>query len=394
MASTQDRVNEESANSPTRLLRLGWERAAERAAGLLVTVTNVQVEILSLAEVISRLNADDLLICLAIRGRPSGVSAMDLQLRTAIVEMQTMGRLGNGPASERAVSAVDAALCGPVVDTFVRDVSSNADESELIGWLDLVRSKARIQDPRAASLMLESVKYRFVRIALDVGAGDRHGELTLAQALPPEVEYVGENNAPTGWQQELTGVVSTAPTQLHAVLHKMRLTLKDAESFEVGQVLPLHGCKVTDLKLTDSDGRTIARGRLGQVNGMCAIRIEDPETPEMHDVSPGGGAGLLEAGGMMAADAGPEMAMEMGAFDPDIDTGIDLPDPDMPAAMPLDIGDMDDAQSESDELPDIGGGGIALDLDFDPDAGAEDSDTGLELGDGFPMELPPLDDDD
>jgi flagellar motor switch protein FliM len=72
----------------------------------------------------------------------------------------------------------------------------------------------------------------------------------------------------------MSDVVMQTPTEVEAILGRLRLPLAIAEALKVGQVLPLLELDIGDVSLEASDGSRIANCRLGQSGGMRAVRVE------------------------------------------------------------------------------------------------------------------------
>ncbi len=91
-------------------------------------------------------------------------------------------------------------------------------------------------------------------------------------------------DAASDWAAAMAAAVGLAPAELHAVLHRMRLSLRQVDGFHVGQVIALPGITVGSVRLEATDGRLLARARLGQMAGLRAVRVQVPaaemsETP-------------------------------------------------------------------------------------------------------------------
>ena len=100
-------------------------------------------------------------------------------------------------------------------------------------------------------------------------------------------------DAASDWAAAMAAAVGLAPAELHAVLHRMRLSLRQVDGFHVGQVIALPGITVGSVRLEATDGRLLARARLGQMAGLRAVRVQLPAAPEMTETRPGALAGLL-----------------------------------------------------------------------------------------------------
>lgn len=261
--------------APARALRLAMVRAADHAVGLPLSVPDLTEEEGTLDDLLSRMDDGLLLIGLRRDAEPTGLVALDREARAAVVEMQTLGALSQHPAEARPSTSADAALARPLLETFLREAQAALDGSPLGDWLRSPTLGERVASPREAALLLPDGRYRTIRLALELGAGERQGlVLVLARTAeaPVEPDAVA---APT-----VAPLVLRAQTEVQAILHRLRLPLCEAEELTVGQVLSLPGVTVASVRL-ESGGVPLGPARLGQVGGMRAVRIETPLSPEL-----------------------------------------------------------------------------------------------------------------
>ena len=396
-----------SAVTPTRALRLAMARAAEQSVGLNLSVLGVTEEVMPLDEALESLAPEMMLLALGRGGDPVGLAAFDLQLRTATVEVQTVGALRPAPAAERRITDADAALCAPLVTGFLADLAQTALDTSLEGWADGVDAGVRLPDARAAGMILEDCVMRLVRLSLELGGSERQGELLVALASGPKAHPAKMSRKPPHFTEALRASVMRAPAELHAVLHRLPMSLRDVEGFKVGQVLPLTGVTVGSVRLEGPDGGCVGQARLGQVTGLRAVRIEQTARIEMRDAALGQhlsdavamaddlGAGLsmLGEGGALPGplqSGEPEMMPEMAGgadFGSAMDGGEDAQDFMAEAgfdAAPLgDLGMEDPGPAEAGETPGLG--------DFPPIGDFPDlSDAAEDGGDTFGFDATPM----
>lgn len=272
--------------TPARALRLAFARAAERAAGLAVAVLGVADEVAPLDDLLARLEPGLMLLGVE-RGGTAGLLALDAEARAAVVEAQTLGRPSAQAAEPREVTAVDAALATPLAQAFLDEAGAATAGTALDGWVGPARAGARLHSGREAALALPDGDYRAVRLTLDLGAGGRQGLclllLPVALRAPAPPLPAGED-----WREGLGEQVMAAPAEVLAVLHRLRLSLAEAEGLEVGLVLPLPGVTVASVRLQGPGGADLGPARLGQVAGMRAVRLEAPPPPTLGEIAPPG----------------------------------------------------------------------------------------------------------
>lgn len=283
MRSAQEVAREPVTSA--RALRLAMARSAERSVGLALTVIGVTEEVMPLDALLKQVDPAWMLMSIGADERLLGFAGLDLEARTAVVEVQTLGALRTAPAADRPVTASDAALCAPFVARFLSDFAVTSDGTPLSGWTDDLAAGARFADARAVGMVLPEADMRLVRLSLDLGTGDRQGMLALAlpvrrAALRPERTGPGP-----GFADLLQANLMQAPAVLTAVLHRLRLPLTAIDGFAIGQAIPLSGVTVRSVRLEGPDGTAVAEGRLGQITGLRAVRIETRGAAEIADVS-------------------------------------------------------------------------------------------------------------
>ncbi|KAA9005623.1 FliM/FliN family flagellar motor switch protein [Histidinibacterium aquaticum] len=315
------------AVTPARALRLAVARAVESVAGVEVSVGAVSEEVLDLDSLVADRTGAELILCLDGPAGLDGIAAIDGELRAALVEAQTMGRLSASPAPERPVSVADAALARPVIDAILGELLVAAAPTALAGWTEGLRAGARMESPRAVGLRLAEGSYRTVRLTVDLGVAEREGHLTLA--LPPERGEPNEEDE-GGWSDRMEEAVLGAPAALTAVLHRMPISYERLAALRQGALLPLEGVTVSSVRLEGPGGRLAARGRLGRVSGLKAVRVETPPPPELEDAEPGLSLpGAMETGDVEAAweppgDPPGEEELPAMSLDGDADPGGDF----------------------------------------------------------------------
>lgn len=270
--------------SPTRMMRRAMARAADKSVGLSASVLGIAQDDSSAEELIE--NAPEDWIVLGLRdGNEAGLTGLfliDPALRSALVEMQTMGNLLPASPEQRKVTGTDATLSVPFAINLLAeldDLGFGDDDVRTDGY-DI----GPIADIRTAGLVLTQGSYRFWRVTIQMGGTDSQGELMIAlrTAVDAPVAPVDTNE---NWSTAFQKSVVNAPADMEAVLTTLKLPISTIEDFEVGQVLPLAGTTVGSVTLVGPAGEAFAQARLGQVAGKRAVRIQD-HTLEMQDATP------------------------------------------------------------------------------------------------------------
>ncbi|MEL6685037.1 MAG: FliM/FliN family flagellar motor switch protein [Pseudomonadota bacterium] len=354
-----DEVAENPLTS-SRAVRLALTKAANDTVGLVLTVQSVAEEVTGLDDMLGTLAEELMLVGLERAGALTGLIALDMEMRAAVVEMETMGAVLTQRAEARAPTLTDKTLCDPLLQAFLAAFPLAVQDTPLQGWMDGVTLGGKVESTRAAGLILEDCDYRIVRLNVDLGVAERQAQLVivlpLVQTTAP-AEPVPE--APVDWDKTFHDSVSDAPASLNALLHRFPVSLATAEALQVGSVLPLPGCTVNSVRLLSPDGAEVAQAKLGQMGGYRAVRLEAAPVPQLAELS-----GAAVEGPMSLPDP---MDVDLAAGDPLtdeplLDGALDLPaglEPVMdeaPAEAPLDMDLMSDGMADLGDLP------------FDPDA--------------------------
>lgn len=272
--------------TPTRALRQAMTRAAERAVGLVLNVLGISQDVAPLDEILTRIEDDLLLTTLVNDAGPVGFLAVDLQTRAAVIEAQTLGRVSPQSAPARKPTTADMAMAEPFLAQFLTEVEQETCGTVLDGWVAGQRVLGRFADAREIGLTLGNGDYRVVRLTLDLGAGDRQGLIVLALPMPAPPAATPNHPLASDWSDTLAGNVMTSRAEVRAVLHRMRVPLRQVEAFELGQVLALPGVSVGSVRIETFESRLIGQARLGQMSGMRAVRIGPPSRQEMEEAGP------------------------------------------------------------------------------------------------------------
>ena len=120
--------------TPSRALRLAMIRAAQARVGMAVNVLGITEELVPLDDVLQLIEDEHLLLALDQDGVLCGLAGIDLQIRAAVIELQTTGMLRSTPADPRPVTATDAAMIAPLIAGFLAEVDKTTTGTALAGW--------------------------------------------------------------------------------------------------------------------------------------------------------------------------------------------------------------------------------------------------------------------
>ncbi len=128
--------------------RLAFARGARDGAGLMVDVVSMSVARRSLAELLELPPERALLALLDGPQGGLGLMALSAEVMSALIEMQTTGRVSAAPVLSRKPTRTDAAMVAGVVDRALEELESIlAEEADLI-WAGGFRYASFLEDPR------------------------------------------------------------------------------------------------------------------------------------------------------------------------------------------------------------------------------------------------------
>ncbi|MBT25178.1 FliM/FliN family flagellar motor switch protein [Thalassobius sp. S69A] len=258
--------------SPSRALRRALTRAAELGLQLPLTVTSVEEETLERDALLPHIEEGGLIVTLERDAGPPGVIMLDMQLLSALVEVQTLGRVFDKMASARPMTRTDAAVAMPLIDGTLTCFDQLLDGQENAAPLAGYHFGAWLRDLRRLQAQLPDGEYTLFHAQALIGAGEgREGRLILALpvvAPAPQPETPGEP-ASASIREE----VLDAPARLETVLHSAQMSLEQASALKPGDVLRLPLESLQEIHLHTGDRKIVATGVLGQIGGNRAVRL-------------------------------------------------------------------------------------------------------------------------
>ncbi len=361
VAASQDEKPSASGRSALRALRLALARGSAEELDMPLAVLGARQGRSTQDEIARLLTGDRLLIVLDGNGGSIGAMALDRALVSGLLQQQTMGRISNGTSDERPFTGTDAAMAAPLANGMLSRVAALTESAVDRHCFEGYRFGARAEDSRALLLILEADKFRTFTLVVDLAGGVLQGELSLIlpdrPPEPPKCET--EVQEETDADPASTGEFGGLRAELNAVVCRMKLPISELSALQPGDVIPLimpEGLNKT--RLHSITGQAVTLGRLGRINGLRAVRINECETPSGHPSMDNASEFQSEAEDSGKPDPGgnPEPLtydhQDEGLADlPDLPGIPDLPDlPDLPAPLPALIPGDDGAADESFDL--------------------------------------------
>lgn len=305
--------------------RLAFARAARDVIGLHVDVTGLRLARRGLAELLDLPPERALIALLDGPAAGLGMIAVAPEILSALIEMQTIGKVAPQPPAPRRPTRTDAAMVAGLIDRALIELESILAEEADLEWAGGFRYASFLEDPRPLGLLLEDQPYRVLSADLQVAAADpaaapRRGQVILAlpaegRGQRPAARRGGRGparEAGAGFSGALGEAVLAADCRLDAAICRLVLPLAQVMALAPGQVLTLTGAALDKITLSGIDGRPLAQARLGQQRGLRALRLT-----QTGDAGQDAGTGT---------DAGPDQGMAEGV-EVGMGGGLALDDP-------------------------------------------------------------------
>lgn len=211
-----------------------------------------------------------------------GLVVMDQALLGSMIEAQTMGRVMARPVPERRPTSTDAAMVADALDRvfalFESSVQALGVEDPAFGF----RYALPLDRANVITLSLEDAPHHLVSMELDLGGGARQGRLQLAfPGAWSAAQATGEVER-RSWSERMSAGLMASAVPIEARLTRLQMPIEEVTGLSPGDLVPVAREDLGRVRLVGPGGAAFARGRLGQVGGRRALRIEAPgaeETP-------------------------------------------------------------------------------------------------------------------
>ncbi len=278
--------------SAGRALRLALAQASQELAALDAVPGAAQDERTSVARLEERVGENALFMLLQGPNDGLGLAVVDPAMLAALVEIQTTGRVSPRPVEPRHPTLTDAVLCAPVVN---RTIELMAQQMEAVGEAERFagyRYVIALESPRAIAMTLPDIPYRLLNVPTEFGGGAKSGRLLLVLPFEPPrpVQSIGGavSGRASGFTDQLRAQVMETHAQLSATLFRIEMPLAQATALKPGAVLHIPRSALERVVLEDLEGRRVATGRLGQINGNRALRLnKEDASPQAQPAAQG-----------------------------------------------------------------------------------------------------------
>ncbi len=256
-------------------LRLAMARSADDLFDLAVSVIGALQARVSGDALAAHLSDDRMQVLLDGPGGQLGALSVDRVFLAALIQQQTMRKLTGAEPEERPFTATDAAMIAPLIDEVLKRAGELAEKANERACLEGFKFGARAEDARAVTLAMEADQFRVFDLTLEFADGPLQAAMTL---LLPETDTVDEELSENIIPQNSTGLgkaVESAHAELTAVICRMKLPLAELSAMQPGEVLPLVQDDLEHTDLMTITGEKVSSGRLGQISGIRAVRLNE-----------------------------------------------------------------------------------------------------------------------
>ena len=271
-------------------LQLGLARAGEDLWGLDVACSDVTQSLVDQQTALSHLDEDSLFLVLTAVDTTHALVAIERTVLAALIEIQTLGRVHETPLEKRPYTPTDAAMAWLYLDCVIRQFANSVEDREISQQISGYFLEENAEDLRAAGLWLPLGDYQLFSAKLDIARGKRAGSVQLLMPHrdlpPPKVEHKPTNSEP------VDNGFGLLPICLETVFTKVRMPLSMACNLSPGDFIPMPPDILNQAQLHAANGFVVASGKLGQMNGLRALRLGDgfmlsqaeEETPDHNTV--------------------------------------------------------------------------------------------------------------
>jgi flagellar motor switch protein FliM len=259
-----------------------WDMALRRAAqdtiALRMEVTQSSLRQMSLTEFLELPGARSLIGVLDGPAEAMGVVILSPEVLAGLIEVQTIGAVTDQPPMARKPTRTDASMVAGFLDCALTELDmSLVGQTEAV-WASGFRYASFLDDARALTLMLEDASWQVAEVEVSLAGGAKVGRIVLAlpamgRGSKGAKEIADQARRSAQFNADLREQIGHATASLEAILVRMQVDLAELLALGAEDVLPLFGASLDTVQIETMDGRRMATARLGQAQGMRALRI-------------------------------------------------------------------------------------------------------------------------
>ncbi len=196
----------------------------------------------------------------------AGLFVIDGALIDGLIEQQMLGRIMPTPRLDRPVTAIDAGLS----EGFVRATLSGLAKApaEITG----LTNQGPQKDLPTLRLALGEGQFDILSAKLNMGPGIKTGYFELWYPQEPARVVKPPSSGPN---PAIMDALQDCPIELSTRMSGCQVSAKTLLNLKLGSVLHLPATALTQIEMHDCDGRLVAKGRLGQLSGVRAVRLAE-----------------------------------------------------------------------------------------------------------------------
>ena len=357
--------------TPERAISTAIGRAAQKSCALASFPVQAKAARSTLAEMIELLPDRALILVVEDFQGQHGIVALSPGFLSAVIEMQSMGRVFSHSPPERRPTRTDASICAEFVNVALAELASELGLLGVAAGPSAFRFASFVEDPKPLELMLEDVIYHSFRLETRLGQGGaREGcflafrpgaDMDVTAALSDGTGPAMPAVADAGAVRTLSEAVQAAPVTLHAVLCRKTISLRELRGLTPGASIALPFDAMSRTRLETPSGQVVVKGKLGALHGHRAIRIAAPPAQARQPAEGDGADGAAPAAvpAMAPAWAGDNV------FSAE-DDAEDMPAASLFAAEPPlgDVADPDAVRAGTEEAEEETPSALALPMNF------------------------------
>jgi flagellar motor switch protein FliM len=284
LGAAQKRNETSASRGATSAWKLALARAARDTIGLDLSVNELRQDRRSLSELLEMPPERGMIIILEGPRDGLGLLVLSPEVMAGLIEKQTVGRVSSTPPIPRRPTRTDAAMVAGLIDAALSELESLLVEDSDLSWAGGFRYASFLEDARPLGLLLEDVAYRVLRSEVSLASGIRSGEVLLAVPANGKAEIVKMPEPPSAasgivFKVAMEEQVLGADVSLNAILARVTLPLQSILMLKPGDPVPLGQAGLDRIDIEGIDGLRLAGGKLGQNQGMRAIRLSAEATP-------------------------------------------------------------------------------------------------------------------
>lgn len=227
----------------------------------------------SLSAFLDGIGQGNLLLVLDGPNGSRGAFVLKPGLLQSIIEMITLGQLSGLAPIERRMTRTDAAIVEPFVNAVLQRLLQANLPDKISKTVKGFSFGAIAPDLHNLGNLLDETEFSVFEMNFKIPGGSHETGLVLAfPSVSLSPEKTSNQWHDCDWSARLEKTVCSARMDLRVAAHHVQIPYEAVESLAVGQVMVLPESPFDNVSLVKS-GSIIARGRLGQLNGMRALKV-------------------------------------------------------------------------------------------------------------------------